>query len=47
MVAGRRHGLKPVNIMTAEAAITLLENEDFLEGLGLEDKEDDEDEEQE
>jgi len=30
---GRRHGLRAINIMTVEAAINLLDNEDFLEGL--------------
>ncbi|MCT8990685.1 valine--tRNA ligase [Chelativorans sp. SCAU2101] len=30
---GKRHGLRAINVMTTEAAITLLENEDFLDGL--------------
>ena len=30
---GRRHRLKAVNVMTAEAALNLSENEDFLEGV--------------
>ena len=30
---GKRHELPPINIMTAEAAINLKDNEDFLEGL--------------
>ncbi|WP_159585893.1 valine--tRNA ligase [Chelativorans xinjiangense] len=30
---GKRHRLRAINVMTAEAAIDILENEDFLEGL--------------
>ncbi|WP_157019152.1 valine--tRNA ligase [Mesorhizobium xinjiangense] len=30
---GKRNGLKAVNVMTPEAAVTLLNNEDFLDGL--------------
>jgi valyl-tRNA synthetase len=30
---GRRHRLKAVSVMTAEAAVSLIENEDFLEGV--------------
>ncbi|KFB09866.1 valine--tRNA ligase [Nitratireductor basaltis] len=30
---GKRHDLKQINILTTEAAVTLADNEDFLEGL--------------
>jgi valyl-tRNA synthetase len=30
---GKRHGLRAINVMTVEATMSLLENEDFLEGL--------------
>ncbi|UUP19303.1 valine--tRNA ligase [Nitratireductor thuwali] len=30
---GKRHGLPQINVMTVEGAITLKDNEDFLEGL--------------
>ena len=32
---GRRHKLRAISIMTAEAALKFTENEDFLEGLDV------------
>ena len=35
---GKRHHLKAINILTADAKITLRDNEDFLDGLTVEGK---------